>query len=165
MLLGWFSCVCLIVGGLLMICGSRNDDDYDEELTYRPRNDPSAYRTPKKNLNNYNNYNTNTNGGRNNPSYVADVPSNYHRNTNLPNRVYIWKQRPRIGKKRCPCRANQSCLHWALFIKPIYCFTVNNSNKMKINSDHAYLLSNTSINQFIILCYMFSTGWQLWMQK
>ena len=72
-----------------MICGSRNDDDYDEDLTYRPRNDPSAYRTPKKN---FNNYNTNTNGGRNNPGYVApgyDVPSTYHRNTNLPNRVYI----------------------------------------------------------------------------
>lgn len=82
----WFSCVCLIVGGLLMICGSRNEDDYDEDLTYRPRNDPSAYRTPKKN---FNNYNTNTNGGRNNPGFVTDAPSNYHRNTNLPNRVYI----------------------------------------------------------------------------
>ena len=64
------------------------------------------------------------------------------------------KTTPANGQKRCPLRANQSRLQWALFIKPIYCFTVNNSNKMKINSDHAYLLSNTSINQFIILCYM-----------
>ena len=79
----------------------------------------------KKNLTNYN---TNTNGGRNNPGFVTDVPSTYHRNTNLPNRVYIWLIKPRIDKLNV---AYQSGIQWGLFIKPIYCFTVNNSNKMK----------------------------------
>ena len=63
-----------------MICGSRREgyDEEDEDDSYRRRPMPAKnYARP---------YNTNTNGGRTNPGFVAD---GYNRNNPLPNRVYI----------------------------------------------------------------------------
>ena len=75
-LLAWLSCVGLICGGLLLICGSRNPDPEDEGRDYRPYpNDPPRYDT-----------NLRTNG-RNNPGYVPD-PQPYQP-YNKPTRVYI----------------------------------------------------------------------------
>ena len=75
-LIAWLSCVGLICGGLLLICGSRNPDPEDEGRDYRPYpNDPPRYDT-----------NLRTNG-RNNPGYVPD-PQPYQP-YNKPTRVYI----------------------------------------------------------------------------
>ena len=82
----WFGCVMFIVGGLLMICGSRRDDyEDDEDDGYRRRatmpheNRSMPYVKPFTGV-------TSPAGGRPNPGFI---PDNYNRNTNLPNRVYI----------------------------------------------------------------------------
>lgn len=76
----WFACVMFIVGGLLMICGSRREDyEDDEEDGYRRRTIPNTNRSMPY-------VKPVTSPGRQNPGFI---PDSYNRNTNLPNRVYI----------------------------------------------------------------------------